>query len=215
MNEYLADILAQHYINMPFITKSSGIVKTFLKPQKKGKALKIPVANRCFTSTLTATEFPELGSNGVNEIVCNSSSDFYAMQPSSEQLGILYFEDLGADKVSSDRRYTTWKGSLKLVCWLNMKKIGVDNKVSTLSLAVASNTPFLIVPSGTFLGGTLEAVKHYPKTPNPFQKYDYDETQTQFITNPYDYFSIKLDFLVRTVNGWACPDLIRIQPSAC
>jgi len=203
MNEYIADILAQHFINLDFISKTGGCVQLLKKPQKEGKHINIPVVRRTYTSEVAGV------------VVCNETADLYDVAPNSNQLGIIHFEDLGADNTGHTRNYTTWKGSLKLVCWLNMKRIGSNNTVAKIVLATLSNIPHVIAQDGQFLGGTLKAAKQYPKIPHPFKNYGYNETQTQYVTHPYDYFSIKLDYITRTVKGWTCRPEVEIKPENC
>lgn len=203
MNEYIADLLAQHFIDLPFISKTGGCIQVLLKDNKGKKNTKLPVVKRIFTKT-------EEGA-----LVCNDASDFFEMAPNSNNLGILYFEDMGANVVEKNRRYQSWKGSLKLVCWLNMKRIGTENDLANLIFATISGSPKTLPGTPGFVGGSLSVTKQFPKSPHPFQQFNYDEVQTQFITYPYEYFSLQLDYKVRAVIGFNCSIKVDIKPELC
>ena len=63
--------------------------------------------------------------------------------------------------------------------------------------------PAQLAPAGLFYGGPLKIVQIYPKRPSPFEKYDLDETKKQFLIKPYDYFCLKLEYVVYAATN--CP----------
>jgi len=195
MNDRIAYLIAGQLINLGFISRTSGCIQVL----KRGKYN--------FPASLNVYQ-----QNKEGEIVCPKTEDYTPMIPDSSETGIIYFEDKGSNNVSRSARRETWVGTLNLVCWLNLTKIGVKEP-GLLQEAVMSNLVKEIPNSGYLIGGKLEASKVLPKTPNPFQSYSYEEEKTQFVTFPYDYFSLELKYRVFTLPN--CPITIQIQPIVC
>lgn len=201
MTEVITDFLAQHYINLPFVSRAAGAVTMLRRPKNGGGETRIPVAPFVYTS------------NGAKE--CDTEQDYEHLIPVSGETGILYFEDAtGARVVDANRRYNTWKGRLKLVFWANLKKIGGGVTMGDLETAVISNLPREITANDSgFFGASLSMSRIYPKRPSPFVAYTYDEKQNQFLSAPYGYFSLEIGFTARASRG--CPTNITLNPEQC
>ena len=202
MNGIITDFLAQHFINLPFVSRAAGCVTVLKKSKSGGADKKIPVAQIVYKTTEA----------GVT--VCDFEQDYQDLIPVSTETGILYFEDLvGTKVIDSNKRYNTWEGRLKLVFWANLKKIGQPTTMRDLEEAIMANLPQQIAGSGAFFGASLRMSKIFPKRPSPFDYYDYNESQTQFLAAPYGYFSLEIAYTARASRG--CPTNITLNPELC
>ena len=199
MNAIIGEMLAQHYIGLPFITKAAGCVHEIIKPSKKGSG-RIPVATHVYQQE----------GDGVK---CPTGKQYHDVAPSSSETGIVYFEDMGARATSKAGRQTAWQGKLRLVCWLNMKKIGEDNAIGDIMLNLIQHCPEHLAEQGKFLGGCVEVGSTPPKRPSPFEKYDYDEKATQFLMYPYQHHTLIIDWYCHVAQG--CPTNVIINPLQC
>lgn len=193
MNERIADLLAQHFIAFNFLSKTAGCVQTL---QRQG--VRFPASNRHYENA--------------EEGACITKEDYTDMTPNTDETGILYFEDKGSERISGDTRKEVWVGTLRLVCWLNLKLIGTQTP-GALQEAVMSNLLKEIPNDGFFLGGKLHASRVLPKTPHPFTEYAYDEAKSQFLMLPFTYFSLELKYRILTMQN--CPTTITLNPQAC
>lgn len=200
MNEKIAAILANQYIQLGFISKSAGCVQEYKKHSKEAGTKTFPIARTYYRQTPSG------------EVVCPVIEAYEDVAPNTSEIGIIYFEDLGSRVVKSNARMDTWKGNLKLVCWLNLKKIG-EKSPGILQDAVMNHlTPDLEADPFIF-GGKLKFTETYPKRPSPFDKYSYDEKQTQHLVHPFDYFSLKVSFTIYAAKN--CPLFIELNPIVC
>lgn len=212
MVERLADILAQHFIGLSFISKAAGAVQTLKKPLADGKTARLPIARKVYRKGIGSMEVGAFFQVGA-DVVCDSSQPYYDIMPNTDETGIMYFEDLGAKATANNARFTTFTGSLRLVCWLNMKKIDPAIEGYQLLEAVLANLPQAVTPDGYFLGAKLKTAQIAPKRPTPFDIYDLNEAQRQFANYPYDYFSATLEFVVIVSNS--CAANITLNPITC
>lgn len=201
MNELIGEMLAQHYINLPFISKAAGCVQEIIKPSKKASNGTIPVVNHVYRK------------NEDNGISCDIAKRYHDVVPSSSETGIVYFEDFGAKAIEERRAHTVWRGRLKLVCWLNMDKIGEDNEVGDIAMALMHHCPNYLAQQGKFLGGFASVSELLPKRPSPFDKYAYDEKATQFLMYPYQHHSMMVQYECNVAEG--CATNIIVNPIVC
>ncbi len=199
MTSYIADLIAQSLISLEFITKAAGVVQEIQVPLKGGKTLRIPAAPTVYTSG----DRPE----------CGTGADYYTLVPDTAETGIAYCEDLGATVTESNGIRQTLEGSIKLVCWLNMKKIGYPNTITDLASAVFGAVPRAVAAGSSVLGGSLRLASQYSRNSNPFERYDYDEAQTQHLILPYNYFSLKLTYKIYIPTN--CQIEITLNPESC
>lgn len=201
MNAILADALASTLSSLNFISRAAGCVDVLSRPLGNDKFQKIPASKVIHKDAVASV------------IDCNNTADYYDLVPTNEEIGILYFEDLGARSTATTASGTVWKGSLQLVCWLNYNRIGTVNAPGTIQQAVRSAIPQYISQSGYFLGGTIKVSQEPRKSSNPFKKYDYDELKTQYFMHPFDYFTMIIQYT--TVISKECPVTVDITPLPC
>lgn len=136
------------------------------------------------------------------------------MVPDSKYKGILYFEDKGITQTS--KAYSMMYGfnsNLRLVCWLNNKKVGADQTTNYLSTyAMADLTDKL---TSFFQGGDIfKNVKAQVtgiaiQDKEIFSKYDYDDKITAYLQGEYTFFSIdfSVNFLIPKKCSFPFPTL--------
>lgn len=199
MNDRISNILAQHFSTLDFLSKTSGCVSVLhLKIQDKIK--KIPASMIVYES----------GEEGVK--ICANNEDYFDLIPKSEETGILYFEDKGSKVTTRNKRTCTWQGKMLAVCWLNLQKIGRKQPGELLE-SFLGHVPIEITKTGQIYGGKIFVDQIAPKRPSPFDKYDYSESETQFLMFPFDYFSVELSYTVIASRG--CSTNMIIEPINC
>ena len=93
-----------------------------------------------------------------------------------------------------------------------MNKIGTQTP-GLLQEALMSSVWRDIPNSGYILGGKLQVNRVLPKAPSPFDNYSYDESKTQFMTFPYDHFSMELKYSIFAKPG--CNVSVVLSPIQC
>jgi hypothetical protein len=116
--------------------------------------------------------------------------------PDDKYKSIMYFEDLGVNVVGSDARYINCQSTLRLVCWLNGKRLGYDgcgiSTIAVIEILKVFTELFNPFNEGKFTKIKIAAVSEQAKEPTIFTKYSYDEAQTQFLMQPFDYFALQI-----------------------
>ena len=80
MNELIGDVLAQHFITLPFVTRTAGCVEIF-KKSTKSVIKKFPVAGQIYKTDS-------------GQIYCDKSEDYQPITPNSQETGIVFFEEV-------------------------------------------------------------------------------------------------------------------------
>lgn len=183
MNKLISTALAQSLINLDYITRASGCIEELKIPSKGGKGFKnVPAAREVFTAPS----------------VCESGA-YKDMVPNSAEVGIIYFEDLGTRREKAGR-LEKWRGTMRLVCWLQVGEscgnVYTTENINTIIASVREAVTQDLTSNGQIVSGKVWAAEEYPKRPSPFEKYDYNEKETQFLMYPYEYFSLKIEYFV-------------------
>lgn len=166
-----------------FIDKLAGVVKTITK------------SDIGQNNTRVSKTFPV--ACGTSYTDCNNPSIYTDLVPNSNLGCIVYFEDLGVRLISEDGHKRNWKGSYRLVGWINQKKLGYNDCSITGQVVntIINQFPksFFNVTGSIYQKCSIEVLGQDPKSTNPFAKYSYDEDKTQYLMHPFDYFSIQVD----------------------
>lgn len=199
MNLYVSDLLAQHYINLDFISKSAGCID-ILKRKSSGSTKRIGAAKSIYVKNV----------EGENR--CLSDKKYYEISPDEKETAILFFRDLGMRKISSNSRRNSWKGKLRMGLWVNKSKVG-NISIMEMVDSLLSNLPKTLTANGSFLGAVLSAVNIPSRSITPFDGLDYSEEKTQFLMEPYDYVCIDIDYTSLMSSG--CSANITLNPESC
>lgn len=189
MNSDIANILKGYLEPLAFTDRLGGLVKAVTFVQDNG------------TDVVRKVMPVDCNVSGED---CTSSK-YKHLVPDSRYRSVMYFEDGGVSNLNQDSaRDFTYESSLKLVCWLNLKKMG---KTSCNNSALAIATIQNAFPTRFFNNGIYQRIRisidgQDPKTDAIFNKYTYDSEKTQFLMYPYDYFA--LNITVRFCISKAC-----------
>lgn len=190
--KYLIDTnLSPEIELLSFVDRYAGMVKTMniIIPDgtEKGVQKRYPVA-----CDVTASD-------------CNNTGIYQKLVPDDSKKSVIYWEEVmpmqNAGYTMANDFYTKKQiGTARLVVWLNLNKLGIDNckdAILTLpSLEKILTKKFKINDGGLYNGDLLVIqpkgiVKKTPK--NIFGKYTYPEN-SQYYLYPFDYYAIDVQF---------------------
>lgn len=183
MNVDLADIVLNLVKDLPWVDKYAGMTRTVVQTQV-GDGTK-PV-KKYFPVACNVTDSDCVKQGTLRDLV-----------PDINYKSVMYFEDNGTRVLGSEGPFINMQSNIRLVAWLNGKMLGY-NGCTISSIAVISilknlyeqqGRPF---NSGNFLKIQMNAVSQEVKTANIFSKYSYDESITQYLMHPFDYFALNL-----------------------
>jgi len=186
MNQAIANIIKSHIEDLDFVDKIAGLVATqnMNIPDKDGVKVQKSYPVAC---CVTADDCK----NGAYNDLC----------PDSKYKTVIYFEDGG---ITFDRYVGNWKyykSSLRLVCWINVAKILLDDCYTGAACTLSAHL-------------IAEIIRHLPRHPQHhteldyvysevtgqqihsnsiFANYTYNEKQTQYLMYPFDYFALNID----------------------
>ena len=106
--------------------------------------------------------------------------------------GLIYFEDNGTNP--DGKKYVS---NLTLICWINRAKV-VSNIYSEITGIAIQNILNKIGidenPENVsmFQGLTVSLTKIFPQEASLFSKYTYDESVTQYLRPPFEFFGLGL-----------------------
>lgn len=194
MNKEIADIILSKIDGLAWVDKTAGLVRTSTihQPSDKGTIKK---------------SFP---------VACDSNNKVDLI-PDSKKLSVMYFEDLGVNILGSDDRYINCESNLRLVVWLNGKRLGYDgcgiSSIAIMSILKVFAGLFNPFNQGNFVKVKISGISELPKDASIFGKYTYDEAQTQYLMFPYDYFAlqVKTSFSI----AFNCLTDFEILPEQC
>lgn len=187
MTTDLAQILREQIEDLPFVERIAGLVRTQIMTEETdlGKKRKsFPVA--CDVSAED----------------CVKKGKYQDLVPNDKVKSVIYFEENGGSQflefVRGDYKY---RSSLRLVGWLNLKKLGVTgcsysaNAVMQI-LSALPMKPFNALSKYTRV--EITGVSEMEKSNAIFAKYTYDEGVSQYLMYPFDFFAlnITLEYIV-------------------
>lgn len=183
MTNDIADIIKSKIEGLPFVDRLAGLVKvlTISEETDLGKKRKsFPVA-----CNVSASE-------------CNNISKLKDLTPDSSKRSVMYFEEFGGTVMTgTDRNYLLFRSSVRLVCWLNLKKMGLTDCgwSSTAVLSIMKELSSMTQPANynnKYIQLQVKQINEAEKSPLIFSKYTYDEASNQYLIYPYDYFAINI-----------------------
>jgi len=185
MNQTVANMIKEIIEDLSFVDKIAGLVSTQYMNITNESGVKVqksyPVA-----CDVTAEDCKEGAYND--------------LAPDSKYKTVIYFEDEGLSFKERKGKFSCYTSNLKLVCWINVAllygELCPDGVPCTASAAIIRQIlcalpehPVLISPYSNF----------YPvvtsqdiRSNSIFSKYTYNETQTQFLMYPFDYFALNI-----------------------
>lgn len=201
MNDIIAIHIMSKLIGIEYVEKFGGVVQTIerttLNARGESIAYRIPVA-KAFHYFKDAEK--DINENRIEVLNCGLKSaimeDFL---PESKISGMIYFEDNGVSVDTSKRHsgLNFFNSKLRLVGWFNQKKFReiFDNDFRSKAMIEIMNKILTKRPikQGNLSQMMVRISSIPPLDSGIFSSYDFNESQTQFLTAPYDFFAIDLD----------------------
>ena len=207
MQKELAVILRDKIKELPFVDVLAGLVLTQsieeVRDSEGGAGF--PVTFR----------YP-VSSDVLQPEACESRE--LALVPDSGRKSIIYFEDFGITSTGGPKSgFTQYNSSLRLVCWMNRANLVADayQHVSGPAIAMivqrlAHKNPQSI---GIFTRLTIEVARIPEQSASLFGRYNYRETDRQYLRPPFEFFGI--DFTCRYQISARCLDEINWNQKSC
>lgn len=141
-----------------------------------------------------------------------------ALVPNSKKKGLLYFEDMGAnfvDRVSGGAM--GYESRLILVCWMNRARLVGDHYKEITSYCITKVLDKLKVGEvsneDNFSRFIVRPGRILPQDASVFSRYTYDETITQYLRPPFEFFGLEL--IVRYSVHPACVKALEFKDPIC
>lgn len=200
MNKGIAHILLDKLKSLPFIDLYGGLVQTI--------------------EQVDDLIDDETGANSKQIQLYPATSDYYHnnnwgsgdlkdFSPSSDNKGILFFEDMGTESKGRDGRLMAYLSKLRLICWLNTEGIRKDlidnNEVATYDLPammMSSISGKMVIKNfintGIYLKLIVKERSILSQDKSIFSRYTFDTAATQFLMPPYEFFAVdySIDFCI-------------------
>lgn len=180
MTQDIADIVKGYITSLGFVDKISGLSRsiTFETQNENGQTIRktIPIACNVTHADCLKGRYEDL-------------------IPDSKYKSLIYFEELnGARLVDNTPRDFSFEATLRLVCWLNLKKLGEsDCSISSLALTNILNVlPGSYFNNGIYTRILIEIIGEVKKDKAIFGQYTYDDAKKQYLMYPFDFFALDL-----------------------
>jgi len=196
MTDKIAQLILNEISILNWIDKTAGVVKPLRVKIKGGEEKVYPIY--------------------LNDATLCDSSTYTDLVPDSSKMSILYFEDGGSEVIESGCKYTDMETSLKLVCWLNLKRINVDyTDALDIKLNLINNIPASIDNTDWVTKIRVMFGSEEVKSADIFSEYTYDEAEHQYLIYPYDYFALNYRIKYSIPMDSDCLTDIVINPGVC
>lgn len=184
MNKEISKVLRDRLIEdggLPFVEKYAGMVQTVVREVTTDES-KIK------------TRFPVSTETVIND-ACLPYEE--VMTPDSSLKGILYFEDNGATTQGKVGHRFQFTSNLTLVCWINRAKVVSSIYSEITAIAIQNIMQKMRVDENPenvsmFTGLTVSVTRIAPQEATLFSKYTYEESVTQFLRPPFEFFGLGL-----------------------
>jgi hypothetical protein len=195
VNLIVNKIVQEITIDLPFVDKITGIVKTAKIQDGQGNVKTLPIAYNS------------------NPATCNDS-ELLDFVPDSAKMSIIYFEDRGTQMNKMENSSIYFTSNFTLVCWFNYLKI--DHTLTNTSQITGNLLKYLPEIMGNIsplIGVVLSVTGQQANDGSVFSKYSYFEEISQYITYPYGYVALDLQAEYRVRKE--CINDITLDPASC
>ncbi len=187
MNNKIAKLIKDNYLDsLTWKDKISGLVQTVNTVDKVDKTKDVSYPVSC----------------DIDADSCSSGA-YQDLCPNSAKKSVIYFEDHGGcDQVEQKGNKITFSCKLRLVAWLNLKKIQEESCDSGVTgcgtsgdyvIDVIKHLPHVPFSTVDFISISIQNISQAQRDVSIFSRYTYAERETQYLMFPYDYFSLDLD----------------------
>jgi hypothetical protein len=180
----IATILKDRIAAFTYVDKIGGLVRV-ARQNREGREIVIPVAG------------------DVDEAYACDPATIRDMVPDDRYGCIVYFEDRGTTRITERTRGTSYRASLRLVCWINTLKFGSDPTTADRILEQFTNDLNVGQPYNTdTLIGLKHSVEGFPQRgASIFSQYTYPEAERQYLLWPFDAFALDITATYRIKPG--------------
>lgn len=188
MLEQILEVIRPSIQSAPYVHKFGGLVKTVSKKETddKGKTVTLKFPVNC----------------AVSHEECWYQNRYLDLVPDDRYSSIFYFEPFSSFKETDTQRiakarFSTYRGQVRLVGWLNLAKMGIEDCFGSSriahSLVQYINKRFRNLDSPFKLKRlSFRMIEEESRDKNPFDKYTYNEFK-QFLLYPFDYVSLIIE----------------------
>ncbi len=121
--------------------------------------------------------------------------------PDGTKKSIIYFEVINQPTVTTPHKeFNEFTATIRLVCWVNYKKIADIHDPSTIVANILDGFPQQLAKIDFIAGIRFSFLNQVDKS-ILFTPYTYKEAETQFMTYPYDAFGLDFEVLFRIGRG--------------
>jgi len=193
MNHKIANIIVDYIKDLAWVDKITGL--TQIAQVKQNDVIK---------------RFP---------VSCDMTYDDLCIQgcyedlmPSSQRRSVLFFEDGSFTFIRQEGGKLFYESRLRLVCWLNYKLLteGGCGSSGDFIIDIIKALPAVPQNVGDMLRLSVSVTSQAQRSSGVFSKYTFDETRSQYLMNPYDFFGLDL----RT-EFFIIPECITPAPEGC
>lgn len=143
----------------------------------------------------------------------NEGSTLIEYVPDQQYKTITYFERLGDFRtINSHKNWYELEGSVRLICWINWKKVNIEPDYQRLAANIIAAIPRRIANTEYLNAIRVQFAGEISRGADLFSNYTYDEKERQYLTHPYD--AIGLDFTITFRLAPACAEELEPQ-EAC
>jgi hypothetical protein len=140
--------------------------------------------------------------------------DYIDLIPNDKLKSIIYYEENGTSFIDCDGRWINYSSNIRLVCWVNLKKINQTlMDTSILEALLIKNLPEYISNLPYISKIMIMNIRPVTKDVGIFSRYTYNEAELQYLMYPYDYFAF--DMTINWSLSKSCPDEILLDPAVC
>lgn len=190
-------------------------------------AVAMPVTAKFERSSTGSAELPTFGertfpvSCDLTETECFEQGKYKNLVPNDAYMSVAYLEQQGGATVQAEGpkfNELTATERVRFVCWLNMKRLGIDNCEGTTAFELAAIDALIgehrAEVDGLNVAVLIRTVRVLPKSPAAvFGAYSYAGMRWAFFW-PYDFFAVEFDAVTR-VNRSCIADVTLGTPVNC
>jgi hypothetical protein len=190
-------MLAQRVLSSaPYITMLGGLVRDHIT-NDGGKVKTIPVC----------VPLACVDCGGVDD------GKEIPFMPDAKQAAVAYFETIGSPSIVQNRRqWTMYQASFRFVAWVNTERL-TNHRYLENSLSSA----FRGAKYGSVGGGvsSLRVISVQPDFSSPFDRFTYNEKESQFLAPPYSWLSLTISVQFIASSADACISAPGIKDTVC
>jgi hypothetical protein len=174
MNNKIADIIVDYIKDLTWIDKLAGLTQV-AKINQNGVEKRYPIS--------CAMAFDDACVTGCYD----------ELAPNSAYQSVVYFEDGGFNFSKQVGNKLYYESTLRLIAWLNYKKLGGGcGSTGNYIIDIIRALPSYPVNVSDLLGMSIRVVSQAIRSDDIFSKYTFNQTATQFLMLPFDFFSLEI-----------------------